>query len=92
MCLCVFVFLVSGRGRHAQIMRRCGLEHMCCSNPVPNSDSGQYSPRHLGAQLAFFKPDKTKEHSNDKGQMNEYIGNDNRQRAKDRQGGHQFLN
>ena len=31
--------------RHAQIMRRCGLEQVCCSNPVQTSDSGQSSPR-----------------------------------------------
>ena len=31
--------------RHARIMRRCGLEQVCCSNLVPTSDRGQSSPR-----------------------------------------------
>ena len=44
-CVCVCVFSVSGPGRHAQIMRRCGLEQIRCSNLVPTSDSGQSSPR-----------------------------------------------
>ena len=54
------VFLVSVPGRHVQIMRRCGLEQIFCSNPVPTSDSGKSIPRYLVAQPAFFKPDETK--------------------------------
>ena len=43
--ICVCVFLVSVPGRCARVMRRCGLKQMCCSNPVPTSDSVQSSPR-----------------------------------------------
>ena len=45
LCKYVCVFLVSVPGRHARIMRPCGLEQICCCNPVPTSDSGQASPR-----------------------------------------------
>ena len=38
------------------------------------------------------KPNKTMLHANDNGRMNKYIGNENRQQAKDRHRGNQFLN
>ena len=40
--LYVVLFLLGLQAvRHTQIMRRCGLEQVWCSNPVPTLDSGQ---------------------------------------------------
>ena len=71
--------------RHARIMSRCGLKQVCCSNPIPTSDSGQSSLR-----LWFSNPyslsltRQSNMHFNDNGWMNGYIGNDNRERNKQR--------
>ena len=91
-CCCCCLLLVSGPRRHAQIMKQCGLKHTWCSNPVPTSDSGQSSPRLWVPDPHYLSPKRQSNmHANDKGRMNGYIGNDNRQRAKDRHRGHQLL-
>ena len=78
---CCFLFSVSGPVRHAQIMRRCGLEQVCCSYSVPTSDSGQSRPRLWVTNLHSLSPTRqSKMHANDKGRMNRYIGNVNRER------------
>ena len=67
--------------RHAWIMRRCGLEQICCSNPVPTSDSGQSSPgRWVPNPYYLSLTRRSNMHFNDKGQMHGYIGNANRER------------
>ena len=66
--------------RHARIMRRCGLEQVCCSNPVPTSVSGQFSPRLWVPNSYSLSPTRQSNmHFNDKGRMNGYIVNDNRE-------------
>ena len=45
LAMMMMMCLVSVPGRHAWIMRRCGLEQICCSNLVPTSYIGQSSPR-----------------------------------------------
>ena len=66
--------------RHARTMRRCGLEKICSSNPVPTSDSGQSSPRlWVPNPYSLSLTRRSNMHFNDKGQMNGYIGNDNRE-------------
>ena len=82
-CCCCCLFSVSGPGRHARIMRRCGLKQVCCSNPIPTSDIGQSRPRIWVPNPYYFSPTKRSNmHFNDKGRMNGYIGNDNRKRNK----------
>ena len=67
--------------RHARIMRRCGIEQVCCSNQVPTSDSGQSSPRLWVPNPYYLSPTRRSNmHFNDKGRMNGCIGNDNRER------------
>ena len=71
--------------RHAQIMRRCGLKQVCCSNPVLTSDSGQSSPRlWVPNPYSLIPTRRSNMHFNDKGRMNGYIGNDNRERNEQR--------
>ena len=83
-----FLLSVSGPGRHARIMRRCGIEHIYGSNLVPTSDSGQSSPRlWVTNPHSLSLTRRSNKHANDKGWMNRYICNTNRQRAKDRHGG-----
>ena len=66
--------------RHAQIMRRCGLEQVCCSNPVPTSESGKSRPRLWVPNPYSLSPTRRSNmRANDKGQMNGYIGNDKRE-------------
>ena len=66
--------------RHARIMRRCGLEQFCCSNPVTTSDSGESSPRlWVTNQYSLSPTRRSNMHANDKGRMNGYKGNDNRE-------------
>ena len=78
-CLLLFVLGLQAV-RHAQIMERCGLEQVCCSNPVPTSDSGQSSPRLWVPNPYSLNPKRQSNmHANDKGRMNGYIGNDNRE-------------
>ena len=80
-CCCCCLFLVCMPGRHAQIMRRCGLKQVFCYNPVPNSDSGQSKPRlWLPNPYSLSLTRRSNMHANDKGRMNGYIGNDNRDR------------
>ena len=79
------VFSMSGPGRHAQIMRWCGLERILYSNPVPTSDSDQPRPRFWVPNPHSFKPHETKEHANDKIQIKRI------QKLTDRHGGTNFL-
>ena len=58
-CVCV-CFLGLRTSRHAQIMRRCGLEHIYYSIPVPTLDSGESIPRLWMPNPHSFKPDETK--------------------------------
>ena len=77
----VLLFVLSIQAvRHAQIMRQCGLEQVCCSNPVPTSDSGQSSPRLWVSNPYYLSPTRRSNmHANVKGRMNGYIGNNNRE-------------
>ena len=90
---CCF-FLVSRPGRHARIKRRCGLEQVCWSNLVPTLDSGQSIPRLWVPNPYSLSPTwRSNMHANDKGWMNRYIGNDNRERNGTNKGqtrGHQL--
>ena len=81
-CMLLLLFVLGLQAvRHAWIMRQCGLEQVCCSNPVPTSDSGQSSPILWVPNLYSLSPTRRSNmHFNDKGQMNGYIGNDNRER------------
>ena len=84
-----YVFSVSGPERYAWIMRWCGLEQVLfCSNPVPTPDSGQPSPRLWAPNPHYLSPTRQSCMPMTRDEWNEY----NRQREKDRHGGHQFLN
>ena len=84
---CSVAFLVSGPERHAQIMRWCGLEQVLfCPKPVPTSDSDQPSPRLWLPNPHYLSPTRRSSMPMTRDKWNEC----NRQREKDRNGGHQF--
>ena len=81
------VFLVAKPGRNAQIMRWCGIEQICCSNPVPISDSGQPRPRLWGPNSHSLSPTRRSSLPMTRDEWNKY----NRQQAKDIHRGHQYM-
>ena len=92
-CLLLLFVLGLQAVRHAQIMRRCGLEQVCCSNPVPTSDSGQSSPRFWVPNPNYLSPTRRSKPAFQWQGTNERIHRQWHQgtkQTKDRHGGHQF--
>ena len=81
--------LVSRPGRHAQIMRCCGLEQVLFwSIMVPTSESGLPSPRIWVTKPYSLSRTRQSSMPMTRDKWNEY----NRQITKDRHGGQHFLN
>ena len=92
-CVCVCVlFLVSGPVGMPELWGGVGY-NISAALPrfqprtvaSPSLDSGCPTRIHLSPTR------RSNMHANDKGRVNGYIGNDNRQLAKDRHGGHQLI-